>query len=391
MNLNTVLDQDYFFPDEGKTQIINDAAQIFAQVVQGSWWGRVQQDCLESPSTTTRREAEACPNSEYGILLFLSIEDKVCFIKAGSKTEYLLPWWRLGNIVWNMKTLLSREEYGKAVEMAMTEIQIILQQGPPSVGSRIQDFLSRFGVVLAFAVVTFLFGAWGEYRDRRKRRQRRNDESSLNKSERERATQLQCQQFQTTSCPICLETFQGKHEIENNDDDNDDNDENEEEGKEEDPSSSSNPSNWEIPKMGNDGKPIKMLRCGHIFDETCWHQWINSSSNSAGANACICPVCRQDVGKPKAKPPRSQNSTAADEGPQMTLWTRVFHGWRRNQEEVIGLRRNRNNNQEQGEAVETDHLLRAPTNTIATVAAVDRQGAEEEALATAAPPNVAHA
>ena len=55
-----------------------------------------------------------------------------------------------------------------------------------------------------------------------------------------------------------------------------------------------------IPLNGNDDKPIKFLRCGHIFDETCWKMWVDSGHG----NALMCPVCRQDVGR--GKRPRTQ-------------------------------------------------------------------------------------
>jgi hypothetical protein len=35
----------------------------------------------------------------------------------------------------------------------------MLQNGPPTLSDRIHDFVSRFGVVIAFAAFTFCFGA----------------------------------------------------------------------------------------------------------------------------------------------------------------------------------------------------------------------------------------
>lgn len=48
-----------------------------------------------------------------------------------------------------------------------------------------------------------------------------------------------------------------------------------------------------VPLRGADGKKIRILRCGHIFCDTCWKSWVHSGCG----NPCICPVCRQDVGK----------------------------------------------------------------------------------------------
>ena len=49
-----------------------------------------------------------------------------------------------------------------------------------------------------------------------------------------------------------------------------------------------------IPPRGSDGLPIKLLRCGHVFDETCWRCWVRSGNG----DPCRCPVCRRDVGAP---------------------------------------------------------------------------------------------
>jgi hypothetical protein len=50
-----------------------------------------------------------------------------------------------------------------------------------------------------------------------------------------------------------------------------------------------------IPLIGTDKLPIKLLRCGHIFDTTCWKIWVDSGQG----NPWVCPVCRQDVGRVK--------------------------------------------------------------------------------------------
>lgn len=55
----------------------------------------------------------------------------------------------------------------------------------------------------------------------------------------------------------------------------------------------------DIPTVGSDDRPIKLLRCGHIFDMTCWQTWVDSGTCG---NPWICPVCRQDVGRPKRGP-----------------------------------------------------------------------------------------
>ena len=57
-------------------------------------------------------------------------------------------------------------------------------------------------------------------------------------------------EYNVQTCPICLEPFPS------DDDDATDNDNG-------------------IPKIGSDKLPIKLLRCGHAFDQTCWKCYVH--------------------------------------------------------------------------------------------------------------------
>ena len=65
-----------------------------------------------------------------------------------------------------------------------------------------------------------------------------------------------------------------------------------------------------IPIIGSDDKPIKLLRCGHIFDLSCWQMWVDSGTG----DPWICPVCRQDIGRPKRVPTATQRLNNARGG-----------------------------------------------------------------------------
>lgn len=175
----------------------------------------------------------------------------------------------------------------------------------------------RFGVVIAFTIFTFVFATWGECRDRRHRLFSAERMSRMNKSEKEKARRLQ-KEFQTKAvsyrntmsqsmihfsyihlyifflkCPICLEPFDTANK----------------QPPDEKPSSNKQQRNikrvdsFGIPLIGTDDKPIKMLRCGHIYDLSCWKIWVDSGQG----NPWVCPVCRQDVGRVKR---RRTNSSA---------------------------------------------------------------------------------
>lgn len=305
MNLAAVLREGSYYTYEDEDDMVNDAAQVFARNLHDAWW----------ESAPNCEASNTCQNPESGILIFLSINDRVCFISTGSGIASILPWWRLEHVVSNMKPDLRVHDYGNAILNAVQNLTDLLQAGPPTLGDRLHDFVSRFGVVIGFAVFTFMFGAWGEYRDRRKRWQYADSRSRLSKAEKEKARLLQSQ-FHTSHCPICLESFEGLDIPHDN-----------EEGMK-------RVDSFGIPVKGNDDRPLKMLRCGHVFDETCWKMWVNSGHG----NPCNCPVCRQDVGKPVEKShnvglmthPSYDAVTAQRDQP--ALWERGFLGTSRPQQ-----------------------------------------------------------
>ena len=297
MNVPAVLRQGTYYTYEDEDDMVNDAAQIFARYLHDQWWQQQQ-----PPNNNNARD--------YGILIFLSIQDRVCFISTGSAISTVLPWWRLEHIVSSMKPDLRHRDYGHALLTAISDLSSMMAQGPPTMKDRFHDFMSRFGVVLAFAIFTFFFGAWGEYRDRRKRWQYAESRSKLTPVEKEKARLLQ-RAFQTRSCPICLESFDYGEDLMIEDGNNhssertagtEEGDNNDKEKKKPAISTSTTGllggsmrrvDSYGIPISGMDRKKIKLLRCGHIFCESCWKGWVHSGFG----NPCTCPVCRQDVGK----------------------------------------------------------------------------------------------
>lgn len=309
MNLPAVLNEGAYYTYEDEDDMVNDAAQIFARTLHDNWWSTSLQPSVDGQNTGTPQipgilDAEA---ASHGILIFLSVQDRVCFISTGAAISTILPWWRLDHIVSSMKPDLHRRDYGNALLQAMQDLSNMLEAGPPTFQDRLHDFFARFGVVIAFAVFTFVFGAWGEYRDRRKRWQFAEQRSRLNSMEREKAWQLQ-RDYRNKCCPICLENFRAKRDDElslasdktpvecngvasttiTNTIGDDGEAKNES-------ALSPTPScmDYEMPVLGADGKKIKILRCGHIFCETCWRSWVHSGCG----NPCNCPLCRQDIGK----------------------------------------------------------------------------------------------
>ena len=275
--------------------MVNDAAQYFARYIHDSWSKMLSQEQKASDAST--------PSPTNIVLIFISTQDRICYISSGTRINAILPWWRLEHVVQDMKQDLRKNKTGDALAIAIDDLTDLLLEGPPSFSDRINDFFERFGIVILFTVFTFVFATWGECRDRHKRIFLAERKSRMTAKERERARALQ-RDFQTKSCPICLEPF----------DSTPDKDTDKETGAlGEDEKSSQKQTlkrvdSYGIPLRGTDGQPLKLLRCGHIFDLTCWQIWVDSGQG----NPLICPVCRQDVGRQRKTAQR--NNIAESDG-----------------------------------------------------------------------------
>jgi uncharacterized membrane protein YgcG len=190
-----------------------------------------------------------------GVLIFLSTLDRAVYISRGKALEPFLTKGRIEYVISSMRSSLQEQNYGQAIIQALEKIDYILTHEKPVFTNDNDDVTSAYwtaGLFFGFfGLATFLSRRADRYR-----RQYANVASNLNAIDEQRAQALQGQ-FQAKSCPICLEDFQSVA----------------------------------MPPKGSDGLPLKLLRCGHVFDETCWINWVNSGHGHYNK----CPICREDV------------------------------------------------------------------------------------------------
>lgn len=237
-----------------------------------------------------------------GILIFLSVVDRAIFISTGSAVQNVLTDGRLDNVIAQMGDLLRRKEYGDAVMRGIDEIEIYAKQGAPS---NLPFFLLGGGIG-SFIIYSI-------YNDRREKKKYAEARSQLSKLDKDRALALQGQ-YECNSCAICLADFASPTSrdgemspLKGSDHGSATND-----GKFIDNASPANSTSGDatknLPTIGSDGRPLKLLRCGHAFDMTCWEEWIGSGHGDPRK----CPICKQDVGgspppTPSAPPVESQS------------------------------------------------------------------------------------
>lgn len=269
IDINAILNEFRFYTFEDEESMTDDAAQFFASILHSQWFN---DDRNNVGPETQGRDCVGNIKASSGILIFLSVEDRVCFISSGNSISYVLPWWRLEHVVTNMKEKLRTQRFSDAIIGAISDISQMIEIGPPTFSEKLNDFSARFGLVFLFSLFTFSIAIYGEIRERQRRFEYAEISTSLNEREEEKAKILQ-ENYQTDCCPICLEDFTS-------------------EGKE----ANKEVDSHGIPLKGSDGKPMKMLRCGHIFCLSCWREWAHSGNG----NPFICPVCRQDVSRSAA-------------------------------------------------------------------------------------------
>jgi uncharacterized membrane protein YgcG len=197
-----------------------------------------------------------------GLLVFVSILDRAFYISKGKALDSSLTSKRIDRIMETIKPVLRDQDYARALLMLVDELDSYLTMGPPSQQELRNDMLEN---LIPLAILALIVGimALKSRRDHRQARTYAHVQTQLSQLDRDRAEALQGR-YQCTSCPICLENFQPA------------------------PDGGSGPA----PMKGSDGLPLKLLRCGHVFDETCWSEWVSLGTG----NVRRCPVCQQDVG-----------------------------------------------------------------------------------------------
>lgn len=202
---------------------------------------------------------EETPEGGSGVLIFMSELDRTIFISRGDALANVLTDGRLQHAIENMKPFLRLGNFTGALVNVIGEIDFLVEKGPPRGWERIGEWWHEFGTFIA--IVVFLLGtAFSIVRDDRRKREYAKVASQLSEIDEARARALQGQ-YEANSCPICLESFPPQTE-------------------------------GDVDRLGSDGKPLKLLRCGHVFDSDCWDEWVRNGRGQIRK----CPICKEDVG-----------------------------------------------------------------------------------------------
>lgn len=149
---------------------------------------------------------------------------------------------------------MRQAKYAEGLNLAVELLADFIEKGEPTWKEWIWDYAHVELGILGFYAFCIIYSIRKSRRQREEQRIYAEAASLLSEIDRSQAEALQGQ-YQATSCPVCLEDFVSD-------------------------------------RVGSDDLPIKLLRCGHVFDETCWAEWVNSGQG----NVSKCPICKKDVG-----------------------------------------------------------------------------------------------
>jgi uncharacterized membrane protein YgcG len=231
--------------------------------------------------------------NDANILIYLDIRDRVVFISVDNNPNLrrILTDKRIDRIIrYEMKPYFKNDDYGNGLIKGMEQIVDLLKNNGEEkdkqsmiVEQNLLDFFGWFNNVsgggggFLWIILVMLHCYYHLKLKQRKRQQQRvyaQTASELSTQDITHAEELRKTYAKTTNCPICLEDFQSCC-------------------------------------IGSDSKPIKILRCGHVFDESCFLEWITCGR---GGDITKCPICRSDVGGSNINTNTNNNDNDSDNG-----------------------------------------------------------------------------
>lgn len=221
-----------------------------------------------------------CNDAGTGILVLISLYDRVVFVSRGGALETTLNDGVIDEIIEVMGKEFRQGLYGRGTKLGLLRMISYLEIGPPSNWDYFFKFCERYAQFI-FMIGATLYRYFSDKWQRKEDMEYARLRTELSRLDRDNALSLQGK-YECTSCPICLENFQGvnKNQTQSNDEDEPSNDTNQ-----------TKVSCKFVPTTGSDGLPLKLLRCGHVFDETCWSEYVSAKDGDVH----VCPICKQDL------------------------------------------------------------------------------------------------
>lgn len=192
------------------------AVAVIPSMLRMSWFSSTQYEAEYYANTLLEKWGVGDSSLQNGVLIFLSVDDRVIFISLGTQIQARLSSLEVERVISHVSPLLKLGEYGSAIERAIIEINLIITRGVPMHTSLQKEKDNRLymGRVLGPWVLVCLGAVmllWILYS--------RREETKLKKCRDElRALLIELclpdvllrdstPQFFTASCPLCSQLY----------------------------------------------------------------------------------------------------------------------------------------------------------------------------------------
>lgn len=252
---------------DGKNHSYQAAVLVVKNIASSEWLGFFHNDKERTGESFAHRVGDGwgvgdagCDN---GVLLFVSVRDRMFYLKTAKKTRAVLTDYTAERILSNMKPLLKRGKVGDAVLKGCTEILDSLEGRSVPVYRGWSDYITIFilSIVLCchlpqilaaiFLCLGFLVGIllypFAKLADAVSSCWSRLRTSSAQKDLERVQQEMEKDEFDQTMCPICLEDFPDVGKVED----------------------------------------MRRLECKHCFHAECVDKWLKENES--------CPLCRAEV------------------------------------------------------------------------------------------------
>ena len=161
---------------------------------------------------------------ENGVVIFLSVEDRVVYISTGRDVKHLVTAEEIKVLIESIKPDLRKEDYGRAIALMIIRIELILQRSGNAYNqgtllSTSQNSTPLYGVLVQPLLFLCLFVvAWRLYSsDKKTNREQRlmEGKAKLDAFMQDVNQSLDNKKYITSSCPICLEEYCAEPDKEN--------------------------------------------------------------------------------------------------------------------------------------------------------------------------------
>lgn len=233
--------------------------------------------------------------SNNGVFIFLAIEDRAVYISTGKGLTNKLTNSVILSVKEHMKPHLRNKKYGEAIEAAVLEIELVIQNKDSK-----RSFFVDYWPHALFAIIFGTFVLYGLH-EKREEEKMKKGRDMLEKLMHE-VNESKDNKFQFESCPICLETFSQQRDaadMERLADNSHISDPDDLLSTQDGYTSSSQYKEVKslIPGHGTnlaakstDGKRPMTLHCGHAFCHCCLKEYLSGANRNT-----VCPICRAPV------------------------------------------------------------------------------------------------